>query len=67
MFVTHNVEKMAVYMAHRVVVMSAGPGRIVDVVDVAGEFPRVEAYRITGAFRETVERVSRLLARAGAA
>jgi NitT/TauT family transport system ATP-binding protein len=62
-FVTHNVEE-AVYMAHRVVVLSAGPGRIIDEVDVPGGAPRVEAFRISGAFRETAERVSRLLARA---
>ena len=65
-FVTHSVEE-AVYMAHRVVVMSAGPGRTIEEVEVGGEIPRVEAFRITAAFRETVERVSRLLVQARAA
>lgn len=65
-FVTHNVEE-AVYMAHRVIVMSAGPGRVLGEVSVPGEFPRVLNYRITAAFRETAEMVSRFLVMAGAA
>ena len=65
-FVTHSVEE-AVYMAHRVVVMSSGPGRTIEEVQVGGAIPRVEAFRTTAAFRETVERVSRRLAQAQAA
>ena len=62
-FVTHSVEE-AVYMASRVVVMSAGPGRTAGELTVPGETPRPEGFRTTAGFRATVEAVSTVLASA---
>jgi len=64
-FVTHNVEE-AVYMATRVVVMTPGPGRTAGEVPVEGPTPRPPGFRTTPDFRATAERVSGLLAQAGA-
>lgn len=49
LFVTHDVEE-AVYLATRVVVMAASPGRILTVIDVDLPFPRAEETRLSPEF-----------------
>nr|WP_238992853.1 ABC transporter ATP-binding protein [Jiangella aurantiaca] len=56
MFITHDVDE-AVFLANRVVVMAARPGRIYDIVDVDLPFPRTEEVRLSPEFGELRNRV----------
>ena len=49
MFITHDVDE-AVYLANRVVVMAAGPGRLHKVVPVELPYPRTEEIRLSPDF-----------------
>jgi len=56
LFITHDVDE-AVYLARRVVVMAARPGRIHEVVDVQLPYPRTEALRLSPEFATLRNRV----------
>jgi NitT/TauT family transport system ATP-binding protein len=60
LMVTHSIDE-AVFMADRVYVLAAQPGRIVDVVDVPLERPRRLAQMTGPLFAETVARVRQSL------
>ena len=51
--VTHNIEE-AVFLAHRIVVLSRRPGRIREIVPVGLPHPRDEGVRLLPAFAATV-------------
>ncbi len=51
-------------MAGRLVVMSAGPGRMAAETRLEGPMPRPPGFRVTQSFRETAEKVSHDLAAA---
>ena len=56
MFITHDVDE-AVFLANRVVVMAARPGRIYDIVDVDLPYPRTEDVRLSAEFAQLRNRV----------
>ncbi|GAA0960167.1 ABC transporter ATP-binding protein [Actinocorallia libanotica] len=49
LFITHDVDE-AVFLAGRVIVMAARPGRIHDVIDVDLPYPRTEEVRLSPEF-----------------
>lgn len=51
MFITHDVDE-AVYLANRVVVMAARPGRIHKIIDIDLPYPRTEEVRLSPEFAE---------------
>lgn len=56
LFITHDVDE-AVFLANRVVVMAARPGRIFDIVDVDLPYPRTEEMRLSPEFTALRNRV----------
>ena len=63
-FVTHSIPE-AVFLSTRVVVMSARPGRIAEVIDIDLPQPRTSAMREDARFFELVTRVREALIRGG--
>jgi NitT/TauT family transport system ATP-binding protein len=55
-FITHDVEE-AVFLAQRIIVMSARPGRIKDIIEVALSYPRVQEVKLTEGFTEIKNRL----------
>ena len=58
MFITHDVDE-AVYIAHRVVVLAARPGRLQEIIEVDLPFPRNEEIRLSSEFAAIRNRVWR--------
>ncbi|GAB5562719.1 MAG: ABC transporter ATP-binding protein [Synoicihabitans sp.] len=59
-FVTHSISE-AVFLANRVLVMSANPGQIAHEVTVDLPYPRTDPVRQTPEFHDLTVRISRLL------
>jgi NitT/TauT family transport system ATP-binding protein len=56
LFITHDVDE-AVFLANRVIVMAAQPGRIFDTVEVDLPYPRTEEIRLSPQFTALRNRV----------
>jgi NitT/TauT family transport system ATP-binding protein len=59
-FVTHSVAE-AVFLSHRILVMSANPGRIHSEIHVPLAWPRTPETRLAREYHEVVTQVSRIL------
>lgn len=55
-FITHDVEE-AVLLSTKILIMSAGPGRIREVVDIALPYPRNQETKLTPEFNELKNRI----------
>ena len=64
-FVTHSIYE-AVFLSTRVAVMGARPGRVIAEVAIDEPFPRGNAFRVSQPFLRHAERLSALVAEAGA-
>jgi NitT/TauT family transport system ATP-binding protein len=56
MFITHDVDE-AVYLANRVIVMAARPGRLKEIITVELPYPRTEEIRLSAEFTAIRNRV----------
>jgi NitT/TauT family transport system ATP-binding protein len=56
MFITHDVDE-AVYLANRVIVMAARPGRLKEIITVDLPYPRTEEIRLSAEFTAIRNRV----------
>ncbi len=66
MLITHSVEE-AIYLSTRIVVMSARPTRIREIIDVPFEYPRDESLHETRVFNELRSHIRELVMREYAA
>jgi NitT/TauT family transport system ATP-binding protein len=64
-FVTHSIYE-AVFLSTRVAVMGARPGRVIAEVAVDEPHPRSDAFRVSPTFAQICQRLSALVAAAGA-
>lgn len=64
-FVTHSVFESA-YLSSRIAVFGAQPGRVTDVLDIAGPVPRVPSWRGAAGFADACREASAALERASA-
>jgi NitT/TauT family transport system ATP-binding protein len=64
LFITHSIVE-SVYLADRVVMMSRGPGRIVEVIDIDLPRPRPLSIRETPAFGAYVHQIRHHFAELG--
>jgi NitT/TauT family transport system ATP-binding protein len=64
-FVTHSIHE-AVFLSTRVVVMAARPGRVLAELRIDSNEPRDEHFRVSTTFAAYAERLSSLVAQAGA-
>jgi NitT/TauT family transport system ATP-binding protein len=64
-FVTHSIYE-AVFLSTRVAVMGPRPGRVIAEVDIDEPFPRSDAFRVSTTFASYCQRLSALVAEAGA-
>ncbi len=60
MFITHDLEE-AIYLADRIVVLGANPGRILEVIDVPVARPRHPAQFLSAHFLATKKRLEALI------
>ena len=64
-FVTHSIYE-AVFLSTRVAVMGPRPGRVIADVPIDEPFPRGDAFRVSTAFARHCQKLSALVAEAGA-
>ena len=60
LFITHDLDE-AVYLADRIVVLAANPGRINEVIEVPVPRPRDRSQQLSGAFLATKNRLESLI------
>jgi NitT/TauT family transport system ATP-binding protein len=59
-FVTHSVYE-SVYLSHRIAVMAARPGRIVEEIAISAPSPRGQAFRTSAAYADACAQASQTL------